>query len=141
MLSDIGFRAWRTALAGAVAILSSAHLAAQMPPFSADRMGSTQLQLCLSRAPSEVKKTDCLAQEAVRRDRQLTQLFAEYVRDASLKERQQMMLAQSAWTRFRKENCAVRRLNPGSGMGSFYYGCLVRETNTRIAELHNGWDY
>lgn len=115
--------------------------AQEWPPFSAERMGSNQYRQCLRIDPSEVQETNCLAQEYARRDRQLTNLFANYLKASDARERPQIMKAHAAWTRFRAENCRVRQLNPGSGMGSFYYGCLVRETNIRIAELTQRWDY
>lgn len=124
-----------------VAFCVSSANAENWPPFSADRLGSLQYRQCLKIDPSNVQQTNCLAKEYSRRNKQLMTLFQSEIVETEPRERAQLIKAQNAWSQFRTENCRVRRLNPGSGMGIFFYGCLVRETNTRIAEITQKWDY
>lgn len=111
------------------------------PPFSADRMGSPEYRRCIAADDSVAHESVCLGAEYKRQDARLTAIFARALKSADPSERRLMLKAQTAWKQFRAANCNVRANNPGSGVGIFYGGCLVRETNQRIAEIVGIWDY
>lgn len=111
------------------------------PAYSAEKAGSPELHRCLGANPSSVEEGECLSKDYARENRRMEAAFAESMKGSSAAEKVQRTKAQQAWKTFRRENCAVRGLNPGSGMAIFYFGCLVRETITRRTELTDNWDY
>ena len=111
------------------------------PIFSAERAGSIRYKQCLGDMPSTVQETHCLADEYAVQKAKLAFAYRAKLSGGSLAERAQRVAAQQAWAQFRDANCKVRALNSGSGAETFYWGCMVRETITRRAELVNNWDY
>ena len=111
------------------------------PTFSAERAGSARYKKCLGEMPTTVRETNCLADEYASQKAKMAAEYRARLGGGSAAERAQQVAAQRAWAVFRDANCKVRALNPGSGAGTFYWGCMVRETITRRAELLNNWDY
>lgn len=131
-----------TVLGLSISLLSTkAAYAQEWPAYSAESAGSPELRRCLGTNPPNVQISRCLSEDYARENRRMEEAFAESLKQSSSAEKAQRIKAQQAWLTFRRENCRVRSMNPGSGAGIFYYGCLVRETITRWTELTDNWDY
>jgi uncharacterized protein YecT (DUF1311 family) len=111
------------------------------PPFSADKIGTNEYNRCVETDSSNANVGRCLSTEYDRKNSRLNATFARKLKSADLNQRRLMVKAQAVWKQFRAANCLVRSETAGSGAAIFYYGCLVRETNQRIAELQGNWDY
>jgi len=128
-------------VAGIIAAIASPSFAQDYSPFSAERSGSTQYHHCISVSDSQVETGQCEQAEFERQDAFLAIDFKGSLSGDVPDMKAQKLKAHQAWRIFRQENCKVRLLNGGSGSGSFYYGCLIRETIARRQEIINVWDY